>query len=93
MSQVCEDLSLKVSDKAIKTKWFDGNDGYYYYKSPLQPFCKTDVLFTSAKFSVDMNNKYQNCNASVLIYAQGVQSDNNGETIFDATGWPEENVQ
>ena len=37
-----------------------------------------------------MGNEYQNCTANLIIYAQAVQTANNGETALDAQGWSEE---
>ena len=35
-----------------------------------------------------MGNEYQNATATVDVYAQAVQTANNGKTALNAQGWP-----
>ncbi len=63
-------------------------DGYYYYNTALDANETTEPLFTTVTFDVKMNNDYQNSTATVNVYAQAVQTANNGETALTAGGWP-----
>ena len=69
-------------------KWTDGEDGYYYYADPVDPGDVTEQLFSQVTFNKLMGNEYQNCTAYVDVAAQAVQVKHNGETVFDAAGWP-----
>lgn len=63
-------------------------DGYYYYTKPLKPGEVTAPIFTAVTFKADMGNEYQNATATVDVFAQAVQTANNGATVMDAQGWP-----
>lgn len=76
------ELDLNTAD------WTAGKDGYFYCNAPVAPGDVTAPLFTTVSFNVTMGNEYQNATASVNIFAQAVQTANNGETVFNATGWP-----
>lgn len=65
-------------------------DGYYYYNKPLAAGEETTALFTTVTFSTAMGNLYQNCTATIDVEAQAVQVKNNGNNVFEAAGWPEE---
>lgn len=70
-------------------KWTE-KDGYYYYKFALAPGQSTDAFITGVTFSgPDMDNEYQNCTVNLDITAYAVQVDNNGDTVWQAQGWPE----
>lgn len=70
--------------------WILGEDGYYYYQSPVAAGESTEILFDTVTFASQMGNEYQNCVANIVISAQAVQTANNGETVSDAQGWPAE---
>lgn len=73
----------------VGSKWTE-KDGYYYYNSALAPGQSTDAFIEAVKFSgPDMDNKYQNCTVNLDITAYAVQVDNNGDTVWEAQGWPE----
>lgn len=73
----------------VGSKWTE-KDGYYYYKFALAPGQSTDAFITGVTFSgPDMDNKYQNCTVNLDITAYAVQVDNNGDTVWEAQGWPE----
>ena len=61
--------------------------GYYYYNVPLKSGERTTSLFDSIDFSEQMGNIYKDSNIKVYITLEVVQSNNNGETVFDAYGW------
>lgn len=91
-----EELPLKIGEDSepvmtyeILDGWIDGQDGYYYYKKPVNADEYTDVLFEHVRFHPKMGNEYQNCIANILISAQSVQADNNGNSVMEAKGWPE----
>ena len=63
-------------------------DGYYYYKTQLETGNTTAPLFDEIVFSPTMGNDYQNSTATVTIHVQAVQTANNGNTVWEAAGWP-----
>ncbi len=78
-----------VMDYEILSGWIDGNDGYYYYEQIVAPEAFTDNLIEHVVFHTGMGNEYQNCTANLIVSAQAVQSDNNGSSVLEANGWPE----
>jgi len=72
--------------------WFDGKDGYYYYRKPLEPGASTEPIIDFVNFSPAMANEYQNCTAEVEVKAYAVQVANNpipaDGDITDVKGWP-----
>ena len=50
----------------------------------------TEPLFKSVEFAASMGNEYQNSTAQVYVFAQATQTANNGETVQEANGWPED---
>lgn len=69
------------------TDWTE-RDGYYYYTKALKPGEVTAPIFTAVTFGTAMGNEYQNATATVDVFAQAVQTANNGATVLDAQGWP-----
>lgn len=84
------DSEKPVIDFSVLTGWLDGGDGYWYFEKPIPAGESTDTLLEEVRFSEGMGNEYQNCTANLLICAEAVQTANNGETVLDAQGWPEE---
>lgn len=70
--------------------WLLKEDGYYYYKEKLEKGEKTEPLFTTVSFGIDIGNQYENANIEIDVLAQAVQSQNNGEDVIEALGWPKE---
>lgn len=67
------------------------NDGWFYYLSSVATGESTAALFTEVVFSgIDITNEYQNCTVEINVYAQGVQTANNGDSALEAAGWPGE---
>ena len=64
-------------------------DGYYYYNKFLKPGEITAPVFTSVSFAADMGDEYQDATAAVDVFAQAVQTANNGDTVMTAQGWPQ----
>ncbi len=81
------DISLIELD--FNTENWQEKDGYFYYLKELKSGETTEPLFTTLVFSKKMKNEYQNSKATIDINAEAVQTANNGNTIFEAAGWPE----
>ena len=79
---------IPVIHYEILDGWIDGGDGYYYYEKPVAPGGFTTELLKEVTFAPQMGNEYQNCKANLVVYAQAVQTANNGSTVQDAKGWP-----
>lgn len=80
------DLSLISYD--LNTKYWTEQDGYYYYNTILRADEITEPLFTKVIFSADMDNLYQHSKAVINVNAQATQVIHNGDTVFEASGWP-----
>ena len=91
--QIGNEVLTLPSDKVtvnIDTKsWKLGTDGYYYYQKALDKGAKTEPIFTSVLFDKSMNNDYQGSTASVDVFAEAVQTANNGVSVNEASGWPQ----
>ena len=71
------------------TKWYyDSTDGLYYYTEILSPGETTENILNLIELDGAMGNEYMNCTIEIVTRAYAVQSDNNGVTWVDATGWP-----
>ena len=71
------------------TDWLLQEDGYYYYRTAVEPGETTEPLFTTVPFAETMENLYQNSTAAIHVDAFGVQVANNGDSPLTAAGWPE----
>lgn len=74
----------------INTKDWTFRGGYYYYNTAVNAGETTKPLFT--KVFIDgknVDNDYLGKVFALDISAYAVQSENNGQTPFDALGWPE----
>lgn len=72
----------------IEDGWEQGEDGWYYYEKPLKAEGITEPIFEKVQFSHAMGNNHQNAKANIVITAQAVQTANNGSTVMEAAGWP-----
>lgn len=72
----------------IEDGWEQGEDGWYYYEKPLKAEGITEPIFEEVQFSHAMGNNHQNAKANIVITAQAVQTANNGSTVMEAAGWP-----
>ena len=81
-------VSLNVNTE----KWTE-LEGYYYYNTALNAGETTEPLFTEVSFASNMGNIYQQSKAIIKVFAQGTQTANNGETVFEAAGWPAEQAE
>ena len=68
--------------------WTEGEDGWFYYNEILAPDETTENLFTQVTFPTSLGNEFMNAEVEIDVLAQGVQSQNNGVTVQEATGWP-----
>lgn len=82
----------------LSENWIDGQDGFYYYKYPVNSSSVeneasvTDHLIQGIKVSPKMGNGYQGCEVHITVSAQAVQSKNNmpeSGNVTDVKGWPD----
>lgn len=73
----------------IDTENWTEKEGFYYYNKILASEETTEPLFTEVKFDENIGNEYMSSKTVITVVAQAVQADNNGDTVFDAAGWPE----
>ncbi len=81
------DTSLVTFD--LNEEDWTEQDGYYYYNKKLSAGEKTEPLFTQVSFAKEMGNLYQDSKAIVNVEAYATQVANNGDTVFEAAGWPD----
>ena len=74
----------------VKDDWIQGGDGWFYYTEPLNADELTDPIFEEVHFSYEMGNSHQKATAKIIITAQAVHTANNGSSVLEAAGWPEE---
>ena len=73
----------------INTEYWIEKDGYYYYQHILEAGEATEPLFEKVIFDKAMGNMYQNCEVTINVKAEAVQSENNEkEDVTTVTGWP-----
>ena len=66
-----------------------GETDWWYYADAVSTGSATEPLFTEVVFDgPNMTNEYQNCTVEVIVYAQAVQTANNGVSAQEAAGWP-----
>lgn len=66
-------------------------DGFYYFREPVEPGRSTEILFDEVNFAWEMGNEYQSSKVLIDIYAQAVQTENNipaSGDVTDVQGWP-----
>lgn len=86
---------VDVADNLMLTNyntrnWLDGNDGYYYYYRALKAGETTEPLFTNVKLADNLNSEIKASKYHLSLQAEAVQAANNGNSVYDAEGWPEE---
>ncbi len=89
------DIAAETMDKiihlAMNTQDWTEKDGWWYYGSAVNTGEVTQPLMTAVEFDgPNMTNEFQNCTLEIHVYAQAVQAANNGNTVMEAAGWPEE---
>lgn len=95
MSHPMEVVHLDLNLGGGDYQWTQGEDGWYYYNSPLtadEPF--TTALFTSVHFDGPaMGNDYQNSTFTITVDAQAIQRAHTGgsaQAAFGLMAVPEE---
>lgn len=88
-----EDVDSSLIYYDLNTESWTEKEGYYYYNSVLKAGETTEPLFTKVSFSETMGNTYQNSKFTVRVSAQATQVIHNGETVFEALGWPESQAE
>ena len=68
--------------------WELMDDGYYYCEASLADG-DTVLFIEEAQFNNALPNEYADANANLTVRAEAVQSNYNGTSAADATGWPE----
>jgi len=80
--------STKMTPNFNTKDWtYSEDDGYYYYNHILDGFAESEPLYESIYFDRSIDNTYKTATLDVHILVEAVQSDNNGESVFDAEGW------
>lgn len=80
----------KIALNIDTAHWQLGSDGWYYYLTAVDKGGETTPLFTEVMFRADMGNDYMDATVGIKVIAQAVQTANNGGTVWQAAGWPEE---
>lgn len=90
MQVTADELSRIIHLDTATENWI-AKDGWWYYETGLKTGETTKPLFTTVTFAgAEMGNAYQLCTVKVQVTAQAVQKTNNGTTVLEAAGWPEE---
>jgi len=90
MPHTQEQLDKLVTIKTDRENWMEQNS-WYYYCQPIEKGGRTTALFEDVQFSgPHMGNEYQGATIEVIVTAQGVQKDNNGDDVLEAIGWPQD---
>lgn len=85
-----EELEQVILIDTDDKHWTEKADGWFYYNTALDAGETSEPLFTEVTFSgPKMDNKYQNSTLKIHVAVQSVQKANNGESVWDAAGWPE----
>jgi predicted ribosomally synthesized peptide with SipW-like signal peptide len=87
LAPVVEGFGGLITFAADTANWEKIGD-WYHYKYVLAKGDTTPALITQVVFSNTMGNDYQDAVYTLLVEAQGVQSENNGTGYADAAGWP-----
>lgn len=85
-----DELARVIAIESDNADW-SLQDGWWYYNQAVKAGEMTTPLFENVAFSgQEMGNEYQNCSIEIIITAQAVQCANNGSSVTEAVGWPEE---
>lgn len=84
-----DELAKVIVIETDATNW-TLKDGWWYYNTAVKGGETTKPLFEEVIFSgPNMDNKYQSSTVVIDVTAQAVQKVHNGETVWEALGWPE----
>lgn len=94
LTQSVDDKTLSAENclsMNINTEEWTFKDGYYYYYQALQPQETTKPIFTEVYIDgKHVTNEYLGKAFSLDVTAYAVQSEYNGETVWEAGNWPKE---
>lgn len=82
------EIDLSLVSYEINDEFWTEQDGWFYYLKPLAPGATTEPIFERVSFDASMSNIYQESHSKIHVLAHAVQHVHNGETVFDAAGWP-----
>ena len=68
--------------------WIESDGWYYYNHAALTANEETNTLMTKIMFDHTKLNAVSGYQLTLHIQAEGVQSENNGQTVWQAEGWP-----
>ena len=89
--EIPSETMKKIIHLAMNAQDWTEKDGWWYYGSAVNTGEATKPLMTGVSFDgINMTNEYQKCTLEIHVYAQAVQAANNGTTVLDAAGWPED---
>ncbi|MGE4353722.1 MAG: hypothetical protein AB7D36_06525 [Oscillospiraceae bacterium] len=75
--EVIDDADTYVTIDMDEINWIYKEDGWYYYKSTVEPGEEALPLFDTVTFDSAMGNDFQNKEISIDVVAEAVQSQNN----------------
>lgn len=89
------DIPAEELDEAIRinagSEDWTLKDGWWYYDTAIKGGQISTPLFREVVFSgTHIDNKYQGCTLEILVTTQAVQQANNGTSVGEALGWPED---
>lgn len=82
-----EKLDPKLVQLNINRDKWVYHEGYYYYLDELLPGMVTQSLYDKIYFSEKMDNQYQSEELLIDIEVEAVQSEFNGDTVFEVSSW------
>ena len=69
--------------------WTESDGWYYYNHAALTANEETNTLMTKIMFDHTKLNDVAGYELTLHIQAEAVQSENNGDTVWQAVGWPD----
>lgn len=89
--EITSETMEKIIHLTMNAQDWTEKDGWWYYGAVVNTGEATKPLMTGVSFDgINMTNEYQKCTLEIHVYAQAVQAANNGNTVMEAAGWPEE---
>ena len=89
--EITSETMEKIIHLTMNAQDWTEKDGWWYYGSAVNTGEATKPLMTGVSFDgINMTNEYQKCTLEIHVYAQAVQAANNGNTVMEAAGWPED---
>jgi len=82
------DFAPLLTLENLDENWQKGEDGFYYYNSPLSGGEKTEPFFESVKFADAIDEEYSLATYTLTVSAEATQVANNGTSPLNAS-WTE----